>query len=220
MNWSIKAQSLPLHSSFWTSKQVKCRLNTMKCNNLEFGHSRCTVVNTRENSKPLCLSGGMRYCHPFFLLQNRLRSAPFAHWGTTLSKLLSALENFFLKEKRKRVATFLFYSQSTGCSLKKSINCDEFESAIVVRQQGNVVPAVFEMQSQTTDTGWVCWLPQAAQQKTRSYFSFTRCPPAKGSGGVTGNDINAICSIIDTHDPQCVPMCLHEPTFRLKTIFC
>lgn len=62
-----------------------------------------------------------------------------------------------------------------------------------------------EDQNQPTDTGWVCWFPQPAEQKAHLVLFYMQ-QAERGNdrlfwGGVaeTGNDINSICNTVNNH---------------------
>lgn len=57
---------------------------------------------------------------------------------------------------------------------QKSFKSGLFKGFIVLclRVWQAVVPTVWGLE-QATDTGWVCWFPPPAEQKTCIYFSFT-----------------------------------------------
>lgn len=119
-----------------------------------------------------------------YLFQSRLRSAQFAHWSTSFVKTAVSFREQENKtgEKEEGGCFPVLIAKVQGSHWKSPLTVTSL-SVLLLYSTGGMHCLQSEIQSETTDTGWVCWFPQPVQQKTCSYFSFARCQPEKGSGG-------------------------------------
>lgn len=73
---------------------------------------------------------------------------------------------------------------------KKALNqtCLRASLLCVNTDSGRLWCLQYEDQNRTTDTGWVCWFPQPAEQKTNINFSFTHSQLKKEAADGGGGD--------------------------------